>query len=69
MLTENKAANTEEAMHRIQFPGYYFLQVGCDLANQEVEGPVRRGGGRDTFCTDGERKYLRRVRPSNLLRA
>jgi hypothetical protein len=68
MLTENKAANTEETVHRIQFPGYFFLQVGCNFANQKVEGPVRRGGERDTFCTDGEGKYLRYVRPSNLTR-
>ena len=62
MLTENKAANTEESMHRIQFPSYNFLQIGCDFANQKVEGPVRRSGERDTFRTDSERKNLGCVR-------
>jgi hypothetical protein len=66
MLTENKTTNTEEAMHRIQFPSDHFLQVGGNFTNQEVEGPVRCGGERDTFRTDCERKYLGLVRTSKL---
>lgn len=58
MPTENEATNTEEAMHWIQLPSYYFLQVWCDFANQKIECPVRGGGEGDTFRTDGERKDL-----------
>jgi hypothetical protein len=61
MLTENKATNTEEAVHRIQPPSYYFLQVWRNFANQKIECPVCGSGEGDTFRTDGERKDLRFV--------
>jgi hypothetical protein len=57
-LTEDKATNTEEAMHWIQPPSYYFLQVGRNFANQKVERPVRCSGDGDTLRTDGEGKDL-----------
>ena len=58
MLTEDKATNTKEAMHRIQLPSYYFLQVWRNFANQKIECPVRGGRQGNTFRTDAERKNL-----------
>jgi hypothetical protein len=58
MLTEDKATNTEEAMHRIQLPSYYFLQDGGNFANQKIERPVRGSGEGDTLRTEGEGKDL-----------
>ncbi len=44
MLTDDKATNTKKAMHWIQSPRYYFLQIGRGFSNQKVESPVRRSG-------------------------
>jgi hypothetical protein len=45
-------------MHRIQLPGYYFLQDGRNFANQKIERPVRGSGEGDALRTDGEGKDL-----------
>ena len=64
-VNDNKAADAEETMQRIQSPFDDLLKIRRDQSNNEIEEPVRCSRQRYTLRPNSQRHDLWWVQPRN----